>query len=152
MPVIDAHGIRLALASGVEGRIFQRTAPPGARTHPVVQAATVPIPPTAGDFGTGVVESMRAGDVFVTMVEVGSEHAGSALYRHALLPRSLLADEFSPRRMKRPMAGRCGGQWFFTETGRPFVLYVVLGSFALRQRLVPVANEILRGITVAALS
>jgi hypothetical protein len=50
--------------------------------------------------------------------------------------------------MKRPLPGQCGGQWFFTENGRAFNLYVVLGSFPARRRLVPTANEILGGITI----
>ena len=148
MGSIRAHGISMGLSPGVEGRIIRRTAPPGARAFPVVQAASFPIPPHTGDFGTGAVEAMGPGDVFLTLVEVGPEHATTALYRHPRLPRALLPGEFSPTRMKRPLPGRCGGQWFFTESGRPFNLYVVLGSFAARRRLIPVANQILRAITV----
>jgi hypothetical protein len=132
----------------MEGRIIRRTPPEGAIAHPVVQAATFPIPPRTGDFGTGAVESMAPGDVFLTLVEVGSCHAGSALYRHPRMPRSLLPDEFHPLRMKRPIPGRCGGQWFFTEKGRAFNLYVVLGSYVFRKRLIPLVNEVLRGLTI----
>lgn len=148
MPLISAHRIEMSLRSGVEGRIFRRTPPEGAVAHPVVQAATFPIPPRTGDFGSGAVESMRPGDVFLTLVEVGSQYAGSALYRHPRMPRQLLPEEFSTHRMKLPLPGQCGGQWFFTENGRAFNLYVVLGSFAARRRLVPTANEILLGITI----
>ncbi|MHB1986480.1 MAG: hypothetical protein ACYCSF_00610 [Acidimicrobiales bacterium] len=148
MPTISAHGIRLGLMSGMEGRIIRRIPPQGAVAYPVVQAASFPIPPRTGDFGTGAVEAMKPDDVFLTLVEVGREHAGSALYRHPRLPRALLESEFSERRMKRPLPGQCGGQWFFTENGRPFNLYVVLGSFVLRRRLVPAVNEILRRVTI----
>lgn len=148
MPVINAHRIEISLRSGMEGRIFRRTPPEGAVAHPVAQAATFPILPRTGDFGSGAVESMRPSDVFLTLVEVGSQYVGSALYRHPRMPRQLLPEEFSPHRMKHPLPGQCGGQWFFTENGRAFNLYVVLGSFAGRRRLVPTANEILRGITI----
>lgn len=148
MSTISAHRIRLALAPGMEGRIFRRRPPEGAAAHPVVQAASFPIPPRTGDFGTGAVESMGPGDVFLTLVEVGSRYAGSALYDHPRMPRSVIPDEFHPLRMKRPLPGRCGGQWFFTENDRAFNLYVVLGSYALRERLVPKVNEILRGVTI----
>ncbi len=148
MRTISAHRIHLALGPGMEGRIFRRSPPVGATAHPVVQAASFPIPPKTGDFGSGAVESMTPGDVFLTLVEVGSRYAGSPLYRHPRMPRSVIPDEFDPMRMKRPLPGRCGGQWFFTENGRAFNLYVVLGSYALRRRLVPKVNEILRGLTI----
>lgn len=148
MPVINAHRIEMSLRSGMEGRIFRRMPPEGAVAHPVVQAATFAIPTRTGDFGSGAVESMQPTDVFLTLVEVGSQYAGSALYRHPRMPRQLLPEEFSTHRMKRPLPGQCGGQWFFTENGRAFNLYVVLGSFVARQRLVPTANEILLGITI----
>lgn len=150
MTDIAAHRIRLALAPGMDGRIIRRTPPAGAVAFPVVQAASFPIPPGTGDFGSGAVEAMTASDLFLTLVEVEPRYAGSALYRHPRLPRAVLSGEFSPRRMKRPLPGQCGGQWFFTESGRPFNLYVVLGSYARRNRLVPQVNEVLRGITIEA--
>jgi hypothetical protein len=150
VPTIQAHQIQLALRSGMEGRIIRRTPPEGAVAYPVVQAASFPIPPRTGDFGTGAVEAMKPGDVFLTLVEVGSRYAGVPLYSHPRMPRALLPDEFSPHRMRRPRPGQCGGQWFFTENGRAFNLYVVLGSYASRRRLVPVVNDVLRGITVEA--
>ena len=150
MATISAHGIKMSLLPGMEGRIVRRVPPDGATAYPIAQAASFAIPPGTGDFGTGAVEAMGARDVFLTLAEMGAEQVGAALYRHPRMPRALLASEFDPKRMKRPLPGQCGGQWFFTENGRPFNLYVVLGSFALRSRLIPVVNEVLRHTVVEA--
>ena len=34
--------------------------------------------------------------------------------------------------LRRGLPGQSGTQWFFTEAGRPFSFYAVLGSHALR--------------------
>jgi hypothetical protein len=145
---VAAHGIALDLPTGFEGRVYRRQPTDGSIARPVTQAASFSIPPATGDFGTGAVEQMSPSDVFLTLVELGPDSAGEALYRYQGMPRAVPPSQFDPRRMKRPLPGQGGGQWFFTETGRPFTLYVVLGSFANRTRLVPIVNRLLRGVTV----
>jgi len=46
------------------------------------------------------------------------------------------------------LSGQSGTQWFFTEAGRPFTLYAVLGSHARRSVLVPRVNQLLAGLSV----
>jgi hypothetical protein len=50
--------------------------------------------------------------------------------------------------MQRPLPGQSGAQFFFTEAGRAFCLYVVLGSHARRRQLVPEVNLVLSALSV----
>jgi hypothetical protein len=47
------------------------------------------------------------------------------------------------------MPSQSGTQWFFTESGRPFTLYVVLGNHGLRNSLVPRVNSLLGNVDVS---
>jgi hypothetical protein len=64
------------------------------------------------------------------------------------MPRRLSASDFQPQVLRRGISGQAGTQWFFTESGRPFTLYVVLGSQARRPILVPRVNALLGGLSV----
>jgi hypothetical protein len=149
MTTIGAHGLGALLPVGFEGRIFVRPAPPGATTYPVAQFATFPIPDDVGDFGSGAVTLMRAGDVFATLFEYGPESVGTKLFAQQGRPRDLTPRHFSTTLLRRGIPGQSGTQWFFTEAGRPFSFYAVLGNHALGQALVPRVNELLRQLTIS---
>lgn len=136
---LAAHGLDVALPAGWEGRIRKRVATAASeRTYPVVHLATVPLPEERGDFGGFVVDALGGDDVFVTLFEYGPESAEKPLFASRGLPRRLSAEQFSPRRLQRSLPGQTGAQIFFTEAGRAFCLYVVIGD---RRRI---ANGIAR--------
>ena len=112
-----------------------------------VHIGNFPLPPVRGDFGSGAVEQMIGGDALVCLLEESPAAAGSELHSHQGVPR-LSPEQFSPNAMQRPLHGQSGTQVFFTEKGRAFVLYVVLGSHASRASLVPEVNSVLAGITI----
>jgi hypothetical protein len=145
---IGAHGIAARLPAGFEGRIFVRPAGVGL-TYPVAQFATFPIPDDIGDFGSGAVTLMGPSDVFATLFEYGPESVGTALFARQGRPSALSAADFSPLVLRRGIPGQSGTQWFFTEAGRPFSFYAVLGSHAQRPALVPRVNTLLSSLTVS---
>ncbi len=178
MSDISAFGITATLPSGWDGRITKRPDPvadaapdaapevapeagaeapaaPDQRTaavvdgteNPVAHLANFPLPPNRGDYGSGAVETMGAGDILVCLVEFDPEAAGTDLFANVGLPRFGLND-FAPHTMQRTIAGMCGAQAFFSEGGRAFSAYVVLGSFRLRAPLVPVVNDLLAGLQI----
>jgi hypothetical protein len=149
MTTIGAHGIVAPLPEGFEGRIFVRPAPPGATTYPVAQFATFPIPDDVGDFGSGAVNLMRPDDVYATLFEYGPESVGTALFAQQGRPQDLRPRDFSTILLRRGIAGQSGTQWFFTESGRPFSFYAVLGNHALRRVLVPRVNDLLSRLTIS---
>ena len=51
--------------------------------------------------------------------------------------------------LRRGIPGQSGTQWFFTESGRPFSFYAVLGSHAQRPALVPHVNTLLSSLTLS---
>jgi hypothetical protein len=146
---IGAHGITARLPQGFEGRIYVRPAPVGL-TYPVAQFATFPIPDDIGDFGSGAVTLMGPGDVFATLFEYGPESLGTALFARQGRPAALTPGDFSPTMLRRGLPGQSGTQWFFTEAGRPFSFYAVLGSHTMRQALVPRVNELVTALGVTS--
>ncbi|MGO8872070.1 MAG: hypothetical protein ACLQPH_11840 [Acidimicrobiales bacterium] len=152
MPVLGAHGINAPLPDGFEGRIFVRESTGGVTAYPVAHFATFPLPPEVGDFGGGAVNLMRNTDIFAALFEFGPESLGKRLFARQGMPRSLGTGDFRSTVLRRGLSGQSGTQWFFTEAGRPFTLYVVLGSHALRATLVPRVNQLIGGLVVSPTS
>lgn len=141
---LDPAGLRLQLPQGWEARA--RVQPPlatGRRGNLVLHAATIPLPAERGDFGSGVVELLGPDDVFLALVEYDAADAATALFAAQGLP-ALRPSDFSTRNLQRTQLGRSGGQWFFTVAGRPFCLFVVLGSHSRRAAGAAKASALLR--------
>lgn len=160
MARLQAAGVSIELPQGWEGRLARRDPDPNApaavlraaadgRAPVVLHAANFPLPPGLGDFGGGAVEAMRPPDLYVSLFEYGPESVGTALFAATAMPRELRQADVDPHTMRTPLPGMSGGQWFFTEAGRPFSLYVVLGSHLRRHRTLPLITSILRTVTVA---
>ena len=157
---IERYGVGIDLPGGWDGRIFKRdaTAGLGSRlhtltpqqlptTHAVLHAANFPLPENRGDYGSGAVEVMTPEHVFLSLLEFHPDAASTALFSRPR-PSPLPARAFSPNKLQRTIRGQGGSQFFFSENGRAFCLYVVLGSYAERTRLVPMADAAAGAITV----
>ena len=120
---------------------------PVERTLPVVHVCTRPLPSTVGDFGGGVVEALAPDDVFVALLEYGSDLAGTGLFERRGMPR-LAPSQFAENRMPRDVVGRSASQHFFSEGGRAFCLFTVLGSHSRRMATVPRAVAVVRTLRV----
>lgn len=150
MTVLARFGIAVDLPRGWEGAVYRRDPGPGEQTHPVLHAGSFPLPPDRGDYGNGAVDVMKARDVFIALLEDHPGSARTALYQGRSLPRVLAAGGFSPTTLQRAIPGHAGTQVFCTKSGRPFCLYVVLGSWALARLLVPKVNAVLATLRVEA--
>jgi hypothetical protein len=146
---LHAHGIDAPLPGGFEGRIFVRGAVGREVPYPVAHFATFPLPADTADFGGGAVNLMGPNDIFAVLFEYGPESLGRALFARQGMPRSLAAGDFRPYLLRRGLGGQSGTQWFFTEAGRPFTIYVVLGSHARRNALVPRVNGLLGSVSIS---
>lgn len=157
---IEGHGIAVELPEGWEGAIDRRPEPaPEAAgragttstrvetEHPITHLANFPLPNGRGDFGSGAVETMTSTDVLVCLLEYGNEDAGTPLFAHEGVP-TLTPAQFSPAAMQRTIEGMSGTQAFFTEGGRAFCLYAVIGSHRDRRALVPEVNDLLRTLRI----
>jgi len=159
---LRAHGIRAELPSGWEGRITQ-LAPsmptnaalrsgaaeiPAEVTRPFAHFANMALPPNTNAFGGGAVEHLGAEHSLICLIEYSEECAGTALFNKHRLPKKLSPRDFNRRGLQRIIPGQAGSQTFLTEAGRPFCLYVVVGSYRRLSTLTRQVNTVLRGIHV----
>lgn len=113
-----------------------------------MHVASFPLPSERGSFGSGAVELMRTGDVFITLFEYGTESAGTPLFEAEGIPRQIAAREFDRNALQRAMPGQTGLQRFFTHQGRAFCLYIVLGSHLDRADILPRVNAVLQTLEI----
>lgn len=150
---VAAHGLRALAPHPWEARLYRRDAAEvnrrGELAHPVLHLANFALPPGRGDFGTGAVERMGPEHLFVALLEYERAEAFRPLFAHRGLPRPA-AGEFGPNALQRRLPGQAGVQRFFTEHGRPFCLYVVLGSLGNARRLVPQLHGVLDELRIGA--
>ena len=164
---LSGWGITTALPGGWEGRITHRATPalttpqaaaplpadqgwPDERMHPVVHLANFPLPPNRGDYGSGAVERMTAANALIVLFEFGPESVGTALFKASGLPRTLQPSRFAPEALQRRLPGQLGYQHFFTEAGRAFSLFVVLGGRQHRTALCHSCSGVLSTTTIEA--
>jgi hypothetical protein len=146
---LERGGIAVDLPVGWEGSIsgggFALLAD-GAIEPTVLHAGSFPLPPERGTFGSGAVENMGNRDAFISLVEFGPESAGTALFSAEGLPRDLHPRQFDRNMLQHAVPGQSGCQAFFTSGGRPFCLYVVLGSHIDRADIIPAVNQVLAAL------
>ncbi len=166
MSELEAHGIKLSLPKGIEGRVFRRPEPsagavaspsarafalaPAAPAPTVVHCSTQPLPSDLGDFGSALVPDLGPDDVFVVLFEYPGATA-EPLFAREGVPRSVQANDFDPNMLQRAIAGQAGVQAFAQEAGRAFCLYAVIGSFARRATLVDKVNAVLADLVIEPL-
>ncbi len=162
MGELHAHGVAVDVPAGWDGRIFRRPehgevsasdadgppAPPGARTYSVTHISNVPLAEGMADFGSDAVEHLGPDDALVVLFEYEPSSIGTALFAATGLPRALDPDTFSPNLLQRTLPNQAGAQHFFSEQGRAFSLYVVLGSYERRHELVARVNAVLKTIRI----
>jgi hypothetical protein len=150
---VAAHGLSVTLPVRWEARLYRRDAPTatvaGESVNPVLHLANFPLPAGRGDFGTGAVEVMGPAHAFVSLLEYDREEAGRPLFAAAGRPELSLRD-FAANALQRRLPGQLGCQKFFTEAGRPFCLYVVLGSRRHAAELLPEVQRVLANLEVVA--
>ncbi len=153
MARLSAAGITVDLPAGWEGSIEgERQAlqlADGAQRYSVTHLANFALPEAPGDFGSAVVPGMGGGDILVVLKEFSPLAAQTPLFAASGLPRAPVPADFLPEMLQRPIQGQAGMQRFFTESGRAFCLYVVIGSFIDRSELVPAVAAVLDTIEIA---
>jgi hypothetical protein len=135
---------------GWETRVYRRDVhDPAEVTHPVLHACTRALPAERGDFGSGVIDQLGSDDVFVSLIEFGSEVADQGLFARQGRP-ALAPSQFATNRLARSYPGVSAAQHFFSEGGRAFCLFVVLGAHSRRMALVPRAEQMVRSLRVTS--
>lgn len=148
---VAAHGLSVTLPDRWEARLYLRDAlaAEGESVNPVLHLGNFALPPGRGDFGSGAVDLMSAEHVFAALLEYDPAEAGNALFAGRGVPRPALRD-FAPNALQRALPGQLGSQTFFTERGRAFCLYAVLGSRAHAASLIGELHAVLDKLVVHA--
>ncbi|MEZ5376672.1 MAG: hypothetical protein R2733_09195 [Acidimicrobiales bacterium] len=151
LTLMRTASMRVGLPAGWEAEIDNGSGEAEAGTvvaTPRAHIANFALPPNRGDFGSGAVERMQAGDVLICLLEEDPAVIGSRLFDHAGLP-SVTAEDFSPTGMQRPIRGQSGAQKFFHVNARAFALYVVVGSHLSRASFIDEINQVIAAIDVS---
>jgi hypothetical protein len=148
---LDGRGIRTELPSGWEGQLDEGLTllEDGAVRPTVAHLANFPLPPGRGDFGGGAIVVMQPGDALIVLYEYGPESVGTALFATRGAPRFVTTDDFDRDVLHTRMPGMSGVQRFFTEAGRAFCLYIVVGSHVDRADVITQINSVLAGLEIA---
>jgi hypothetical protein len=149
---LSGSGISLDLPAGWGGEIR----PPGltrlgadeVKLPTVAHVANFPLPADRGDFGDGVVEIMQTEDVLMVLYEYDSSKAGDGLFRHEGTPGPLRRGDFDPAMLQRGVPGQSGLQLFFSDAGRAFCWYIVVGSHLDRSDVLPFINHVLGSLRI----
>ncbi|MDY7101265.1 MAG: hypothetical protein S0880_08760 [Actinomycetota bacterium] len=170
---IAAHGLRVGVPDGWEAQItrpepllgpaaarvegpiegVEGVAPDGTvagdegTMNPVVHLANFAMPADRGDFGSGAVEIMRRGDLFVAIVEYDREAAATPLFADDGPPRVAIGD-FDATQMQRTRSGLVGCQRFFRLGGHAFCAYIVAPAADLGDATIAALNDVLAGFSV----
>jgi len=147
MTTLRQHALAVDVPAGWDVRIDVRQAEEDSTANPVLHAANFRLPADRGDFGSGAVDRMSSEHVFVSLFEFDPEASTAPLFAGNGFP-SPAPRHFSTNQLQRVLPGQSGAQWFFTERGRAFCLYVVLGNHARRTALVPRVHELLRTLSI----
>lgn len=144
---LTAHGIHVTLPHGWSGRIFSRHG----RTA-TMHIANYALALHDGEFGDRSTSLMHPGASFVALTEYepgGGLEPRSGLFASGRIPLPLQASAFGASKLAHPRPGQAGMQHFFTASGRPLCLYVVLaGSRANRRRQVAEVSHVLRSLRI----
>lgn len=157
---VGADGVSVDVPAAWEARVRSRPPAPAATTTAVAAAGDAPaagvvlhvgsfaLPTVMGDYGSGAVEVMTAGDVLLCLLEHDPADATTPLFRRDGMP-TVRARDFGPSQMQRAIPGMAGAQWFFRIGARPFCLYAVMGSHRARGALAPQIDAVVRTISIS---
>jgi hypothetical protein len=149
---LSSAGITVDLPPGwngsIEGGRLALQLDDGAQRYAVMHLANFPLPEVRGDFGALVVENMGPDDILIVLKEFSPEATKTPLFAAVGLPRAPVPGDFLREMLQRPIEGQAGMQRFFTEGGRAFCLYVVIGSFIDRSDLVPALAQVLARLEI----
>ena|SRR6266545_4863333 len=149
---LAAHGMAVELPEGWEGRIFRFDAPPPAVNLPVLHAADRPLTSQRSTYGAEVVASLGGTGTFMALVEFDPATAGTGLFAPRGVPAPARLSEFAPNAMERALPGLAARQRFFTEGGRAFCLYLVIGTGGEPGPRVDRVNRVLSSLSIDARS
>lgn len=140
---LSGYGIAVDLPPGWEGRIYKR--PEG---DPTLHAGNFALPVEDGDFGSRSLTGMGSGGAFVVVTEYERSLAGRGLFDPEAPAPLPATSELNAWALLRVRQGQFGIQRFMTIGGRPFCVYLVVGTVPSPSALLAEANIVLRTLAI----
>lgn len=142
---LSGYGITVDLPPRWEGRIYKR--PEG---DPTLHTGNFPLPVEDGDFGSRALGVMGAQGAFLVVTEYEGTLAGQGLFSPEAPAPLPATSELNPWALLRVRPGQFGIQRFMTVGGRPFCVYVVVGTLPSPSTLLAEANGVLRTLSIVS--
>jgi hypothetical protein len=146
--ILEAHGLLVRLPPRWSGRVFARSG--GIAT---LHAGSFPLALDDGEFGDRSTGLMPPEASFLALTEYrrgGGLEPGKGLFAPRRIPRRLDPTSFARTGLAHPRPGQAGMQHFFTASGRPFCLYVVIaGGRSVRGRQLAAVDGVLTTLRIA---
>ena len=144
--LLSGYGITVDLPSGWDGLTYRRD-----RGDPTLHAGNFALPAGDSDFATLAIAAMPPSGIVLVLTQYALSNAGSGLFAQAGLPAPVPERALRGRAFTRLQPGRLGVQRFCTVAGRPFCLYVVVGTDPDPGSLLGQANAVLATVDVKPL-
>lgn len=128
MAVLSGHGLAVRVPENWEGRIFVPSLPPPALNLPILHLTNAALPMERSTYAPELAAQAGSTGALVALVEFEARLAGRGLYAPQGLGLPLRRAGFHTRALQVPNPLQEGHQRFFSDGGRAFSLYVVLGS------------------------
>lgn len=156
MSAIEFNGVGIDIPDGWEGELGWAggEAPSGLSLqstsgHRVVaHLANFALPADRGDYGSAAVEMMDGGAIFMSIMEFDRSSEPPPLFSGRGIPTGITGADFSPDQLQRRLPGQAGLQRWFTVGDRRFVLYVVIGSYRMRDVAAPEVGRMLSRLSI----
>jgi hypothetical protein len=127
MGILSGHGLWIEVPPRWEGRIFTPTLPAPAVNLPILHLTDTVMSMERSTYAPELAARAGGGGTLVALVEFESRLADRGLYAAQGLQLPLRRDRFEARALQLPDPAQEGHQRFFSQGGRAFCLYVVLG-------------------------
>ena len=127
MGVLNGHGLSIEVPPRWEGRIFTPDLPAPALNLPILHLTDTILSMQRSTFAPELAARAGPSGALVALVEFEGRLADRGLYAAQGLALPLRRDGFDPHALQLPDPSQEGHQRFFSQGGRAFCLYVVLG-------------------------
>jgi hypothetical protein len=128
MTRLASHGIVVDVPRGWEGRIFVPDLEPPAINLPILHLTDAVLTVERSSYAPELAARAGGTGTLVALLEFDRSLANVGLYARRGLHLPLTRERFHHRALQFPSRVQEGHQRFFSEGGRAFCLYVVLGT------------------------
>jgi hypothetical protein len=148
MTRLSSHGIAIDVPTGWEGRMFVPDLDPPAINLPILHLTDAVLTVERSSYAPELAARAGGTGILVALLEFDHRLADVGLYEPQGLHLPLTRDRFHPKALQFPSRVQEGHQRFFSQGGRAFCLYVVLGTGRGADQRLADANRALETLQV----